>query len=220
LLSRGTLSFTACGAHLIRQWQSDPLFHVIYNGVPLAKYRFEEKVEPDAPLMYLGRVEEIKGVHLAIEVAQKSGRRLLIAGNVPEAEHHRRYFAERVRPHLKDGTINYVGPVDDVTKNQLLGQSAALLMPLLWEEPFGIVMAEALACGTPVIGLRRGSVPEIVEDGVNGFVCDSVEGMITRIRRIREIDRRASRRIAEERFSDRVIVEQYEGLYRKLVTAS
>jgi glycosyltransferase involved in cell wall biosynthesis len=215
VLSRGTLSFTACGAHLIRQWQSNPRFHVIYNGVPLAKYRFEDKVETNAPLMYLGRIEEIKGVHLALEVAQKSGCRLIIAGNVPEAEHHRRYFAERIKPHLKD-RIEYVGPVDDAAKNHLLGQSAALLMPLLWEEPFGIVMAEALACGTPVIGLRRGSVPEIVEDGVNGFVCDSIEQMVSGVGRLPEIDRRMCRRIAEDRFSDHVIVERYEHLYREL----
>lgn len=216
LLSRGSLSFTACGAHLIRQWRSDQHFHVIYNGVSLAKYQCADEVEPDAPLMYLGRLEEIKGVHLAIEVAQKSGRRLIIAGNVPAAEHHRRYFAERVQPHLKNNFIDYVGPVDDATKNRLLGTSAALLMPLLWEEPFGIVMAEALACGTPVIGLRRGSLPEIVQHGINGFVCDSVDEMTSAVGRIREVDRHACRRIAQEKFSDRVIVEAYEQLYRTL----
>lgn len=220
LLSRGTLSFTACGAHLIRQWQTDQHFHVIYNGVPLAKYRFAEQIAPDAPLMYLGRVEEIKGVHLAIDVAKKSGRRLVIAGNVPEAEHHRRYFRERIQPHLKDTVIDYVGPVDDTAKDRLLGRAAALLMPLLWEEPFGIVMAEALACGTPVIGLRRGSLPEIVEHGINGFVCDSVDEMVGAVGRIPEIDRCACRHTAEQRFSDRVIVGQYESLYRKFVTLS
>lgn len=220
LLSRGTLSFTACSAHLIRRWRSDPRFHVIYNGVPLAKYRFAEKVEPDAPLIYLGRVEQIKGVHLAIEVAQKSGRRLIIAGNVPEAEHHRRYFAEKIQPYLKRGAIEYVGPVDDDAKSHLLGGSSALLMPLQWEEPFGIVMAEALACGTPVIGLGRGSLPEIVENGVNGFACDSVEQMICGVTRIPEIDRRACRRIAEQRFSDQVIVAKYESLYQERLAAT
>jgi len=90
-------------------------------------------------------------------------------------------------------------------------------MPLLWEEPFGIVMAEALACGTPVIGLRRGSLPEIVQHGVNGFVCDSVEEMVAAVDRLPEIDRRDCRRIAEEKFSDRAIVEAYEQLYRAVV---
>lgn len=220
LFSRGTLSFTACAAHLIRQWQSDSNFHVVYNGVPLETYQCTARVEPDAPLIYLGRVEEIKGVHLAIEVARKSGRRLVIAGNVPKAEHHQRYFAEQVQPHVDGKNVEYVGPVDDPAKNRMLGRSAAMLMPLLWEEPFGIVMAEALACGTPVIGLRRGSLPEIVLEGVNGFVCDSVDQMATAVGRIAEIDRRECRRIAEDKFSDRVIVDCYERLYRELVTTS
>jgi glycosyltransferase involved in cell wall biosynthesis len=217
LLSRGTLSFTGCSAHLIRRWRSSDHFHVVYNGVPLETYQWTPQVEQHAPLVYLGRVEEIKGVHLAIEVARKSGRHLIIAGNVPEAKHHQRYFAEQIQPHVDGSAIQYVGALDDSGKNQLLGRSAALLMPLLWEEPFGIVMAEALACGTPVIGLRRGSLPEIVQEGINGFVCDSVDQMIAAVGRIAEIDRRDCRRIAEDKFSDRVIVDCYERLYHELV---
>jgi glycosyltransferase involved in cell wall biosynthesis len=218
LLAHGTLSFTGCAAHLIRRWESTDNFHVIYNGVPLQKYQCTTWVEPDAPLIYLGRVEEIKGVHLAVEVARKTGRRLIIAGNVPQAEHHERYFKERIHPYVDGKGIEYVGAVDDAAKNRLLGASSAMLMPLLWEEPFGIVMAEALACGTPVIGLRRGSLPEIVEHGVNGFVCESVDEMVSGMGRIAEIDRRACRRIAEEKFSDHVIVDCYERLYRQLVS--
>lgn len=217
LLSRGTLSFTGCSAHLISRWQSNPRFHVVYNGVPLERYDTTERVSGDAPLTYLGRVEEIKGVHLAIDVARKSGRRLVIAGNVPEASHHQRYFSERILPHVDGHTVTYIGAVDDSTKNELLGRSAALLLPLLWEEPFGIVMAEALACGTPVIGLRRGSLPEIVEQGVNGFICDSVDQMVSAVGRLAGIDRRDCRRIAEDKFSDRAIVNCYERLYRALV---
>src|ERR1039457_420496 len=127
VLSRGTLSVTGCSAHLIRRWQSNGHFHVVYNGVPLETYQWTARVEPDAPLVYLGRVEEIKGVHLAIEVARKSGCRLIIAGNVPGAEHHRRYFAEQIQPHVDGKTVEYVGAVDDAAKNQLLGRSAALL---------------------------------------------------------------------------------------------
>lgn len=217
LLSHGTLHFTGCSANLIGLWASRGNFHVVYNGVALERYDATEQVSGDAPLAYLGRVEEIKGVHLAIQVAKNSGRRLVIAGNVPEAAHRQRYFAERILPHVDGSTIQYVGAVDDSTKNELLGRSTALLMPLLWEEPFGIVMAEALACGTPVIGLRRGSLPEIVQQGVNGFVCDSVEEMVAAVDRLPEIDRRDCRRIAEEKFSDRVIVEAYEQLYRAVV---
>jgi glycosyltransferase involved in cell wall biosynthesis len=216
LLSR-RLHFTGCSAQLIHRWISSDNFHVVYNGVPTELYRGVLRVAQDAPLIYLGRIEAIKGVHLTVEVARRSKRRLVIAGNVPEAEHHQKYFRERILPYVDDVKIRYVGPVDNATKNELLGQSAALLLPLLWEEPFGIVMAEALACGTPVIGLRRGALPEIVEHGVNGFVCDSVEDMVAGVGQLDQISRAECRRTSEERFSDRVIVQHYENLYRTVI---
>lgn len=214
LLSRGSLHFTACGRHMIGRWDGDRNWHVVHNGVPLDAYRAIYDVPPNAPLAYLGRIERIKGVHLAIAVAQRSGRRLRIAGNV--SAEHQQYFQQEIQPHL-DGSIEYLGPVDDRGKNELLGSSAALLMPILWEEPFGIVMAEALACGTPVIGLRRGSVPEIVQDGVNGFVCGSAEEMAAAVARISTIDRRTCRVICERRFSDEAITDAYLELYSAVI---
>ena len=196
LLSRGSLQFTGCSASLIHPWRSFEDFHVIYNGVPLGTYIAKGCVPADAPLTYLGRIEEIKGVHLAIEVARRSGRRLIIAGNIPERAQCRHYFDQKIAPHLDGTDVLYVGPVIDQEKNELLGQSAALLMPLLWDEPFGIVMAEALACGTPVVGLRRGSLPEIVEDGVNGFICENVEQMVAAVANLASIDRKQCRQIA------------------------
>ena len=217
LLSRGSLQFTGCSANLIYPWRSRKDFHVIYNGVPLGTYIARECVPKDAPLTYLGRIEEIKGVHLAIEVARRSERRLTIAGNVPEQSLCRRYFEQQILPHLDGTDVLYMGPVNDEEKNKLLGQSAALLMPLLWDEPFGIVMAEALACGTPVVGLRRGSLPEIVEDGVNGFICENVEQMVAAVAELASIDRKRCRQIAEDKFSDSVVVQSYENLYRRLL---
>jgi len=217
LISRGTLHFTGCSQHLIYAWHGKPNFHVVYNGVPIGAYHANFDVPPDAPLVYLGRVEHIKGVHLAIKVAQQRGQRLQIAGNVPAEARHQAYFREEILPHLGGKNIEYVGAVDDAAKNQLLGGASALLMPLLWDEPFGIVMAEALACGTPVIGLRRGSLPEIVENGVNGFVCDSLEQMVAAVGRVGQIDRCQCRKIAEQRFSDRVVVDDYERLYTGLL---
>jgi len=214
LLSRGSLHFTACGRHMIGRWHGSAKWHVVYNGVPLDAYRPTYDVPADAPLTYLGRIEHIKGVHLAIEVAQRSGRRLRIAGNV--AAEHQRYFQQKIVPHL-GGDIEYLGPVDDRGKNELLGSSAALLMPILWEEPFGIVMAEALACGTPVIGLRRGSVPEVVQDGVAGFVCENVDGMVAAVARIPAINRHTCRAICEQRFSDEAITQAYLDLYSAVI---
>jgi glycosyltransferase involved in cell wall biosynthesis len=217
LLSRGSLQFTGCSGNLIHPWRSRKDFHVIYNGVPLSTYVAKEWVPIDAPLTYLGRIEEIKGVHLAIEVARRSKRRLVIAGNVPEQTLCRHYFEQQILPHLDGTHVLYMGPVGDREKNELLGQSSALLMPLLWDEPFGIVMAEALACGTPVIGLRRGSLPEIVEDGINGFICENVEEMVAAVANLASIDRKQCRKIAEDKFSDRVVVQCYEKLYRRLL---
>jgi glycosyltransferase involved in cell wall biosynthesis len=189
-------------------------WHVVYNGVALKTYDFQPMVADDAPLVFLGRIEPIKGTHLAIEVARKSGSRLVIAGNIP-AE-YRNYFETEIAPHLDGDRITYIGPVDDVQKNELLGSAKAFLMPILWEEPFGIVMAEALACGTPVIGLRRGSVPEVVDDGVTGFVCDDEEEMIKAVRRSRELDRGHCRAAAESRFSEQSVVDGFTNIYAEL----
>src|SRR5206468_12466033 len=128
---------------------------------------------------------EIKGPHLAIEVARRTGRRLILAGNISQG--HESFFEQQVKPFIDGDRVRYVGPVDDLEKNQLLGEAAALLMPILWDEPFGIVMAEALACGTPVIGFQRASVPEVVADGVSGFLVNDVAQMAAAIDRLPEI---------------------------------
>lgn len=214
-LSRGTLHFSAISKWMMQDTRHLANWHLVYNGVPMDVYDFASSVADDAPLVFLGRIEHIKGTHLAIEISKCSGRRLVIAGNIPLE--HQAYFDEQVKPHLDGDRITYVGPVDDRQKNALLGAAAAFLMPILWEEPFGIVMAEALACGTPVLGLRRGAVPEVVEDGVSGFVRDDVDGLIAAVGRLGELDRRACRKRAESMFSEKVIVAAYLDVYRRLI---
>jgi len=213
LARRGTLLFTGCSAHLIQKFEHRKNWQVVYNGVPSRAYRMRTAVDGDAPLMFLGRVEEIKGPHLAIEAARRANRRLILAGNIPVG--HESFFESQVKPFVDGDRIRYAGPVDDSQKSRLLSQSAALLMPILWDEPFGIVMAEALACGTPVIGFKRGSVPEIVHHGVNGFVCDSVEEMAAAVGMLSRIDRQTCRRIMEEHFSDDSVVSSFERIYRQ-----
>jgi glycosyltransferase involved in cell wall biosynthesis len=185
------------------------------NGVPLATYAFAERILPDAPLTFLGRIEEIKGPHCAIEVACRAGRKLILAGNVPLE--HRPWFEARIAPHVDGDRIRYIGPVDDAQKSALLGASCALLMPILWEEPFGIVMAEAMACGTPVIGFRRGSVPEVVADGQTGFVVDTIEEMVVAIERISCISRAVCRARTESLYSDEVVTDGYLRIYEQLI---
>jgi len=217
VLSRGSLTFSAVGKHMYAGKGLQGNWRLVYNGVSEERYTFREIVSGDAPLVFLGRIERIKGVHIAIEVARQSGRRLTIAGNVSDGIEHRRYFDEEIVPHLDGDRIRYVGPVNDDQKNALLGESAALLMPILWDEPFGIVMAEALACGTPVVGLARGSVPEVVQDGVSGYVCGDVREMTDAVARLGSISRAECRNLMEEKFSARAMVSAYENAYRTIV---
>jgi len=219
-LARGSLHFAGCSKRLIKDFAGRENWHVVYNGVPLSTYAFRRSVNAEAPLVFLGRIEEIKGPQMAIEIARQTGRRLVLAGNVPNEPKHRAFFENEIAPHIDGRQVEYAGPVNNEQKNRLLGEAAALLMPILWEEPFGIVMAEALACGTPVIGLRRGSVPEVVEDGVNGFVCDSIDDMVVAVGRLTEVDRQVCRDVMEEKFSDRAMTDSYEELYRGMINAA
>jgi glycosyltransferase involved in cell wall biosynthesis len=210
LARRGTLSFTGCAEHIAALMRPYAPSVAVFNGVPMDTYAFRAAVPDDAPLVFLGRVERIKGAHTAIAVAKAAGRRLVIAGNVPpEAQG---YFDAEVAPHLGDA-VTYVGPVDDAQKDELLGGALAFLMPIEWEEPFGIVMAEALACGTPIVGTPRGSVPEVVREGVTGFIAPTVAGMAEAVGRVGSLSRAACRADCEARFSDTAIVDAYEALY-------
>jgi glycosyltransferase involved in cell wall biosynthesis len=216
-LSRGTLQFSAVSRWMMQGVKDIGGWHLVPNGVPLSTYEYKPSVAPDAPLVFLGRVEEIKGPHIAIKVAQRTGVPLIIAGNVP-AE-YTRWFDAHVAPHVDGRLIQYVGPVNDRQKNDLLGRALALLMPILWEEPFGIVMAEAMACGTPVLGFRRGAVPEIVTDGETGFVVDSTDELIEAINHCSSIDRATVRLRCETHYSDAAIADAYLDVYRRLVRA-
>src|SRR5262249_23498090 len=129
-------------------------------------------------LCFLGRIAPIKGTHIAIEVAKKSGIPLKIAGEIQPI--YRAYFEQQIQPHLDGKFIEYVGEVDLAGKNELVGDSVAMLFPIQWDEPFGLVMIEAMACGTPVLALPGGSVPEVIRDGIAGFCCQTPEEMALR----------------------------------------
>jgi glycosyltransferase involved in cell wall biosynthesis len=196
--------------------QSFGEWRTVFNGVDLAKYTFRSEVEDDAPLAFLGRLEPIKGAHNAIAIAKASGRRLVIAGN--RVAESCEYFESLIAPHIDGDRVAYLGPVDDQAKNALLSRSSALLMPIEWEEPFGIVMAEAMACGTPVIGFARGSVKEVVREGVNGFICRGNAEAVAAAGNLGGISRAVVREDCARRFSSTVVVDQYEGLYSDLCT--
>ena len=185
----------------------DQRWQTIYNAVPLDRFCFSDRAG-GGYLAFLGRLTANKGVDTAIRVARRTGLPLKVAGNVSDEAGGREFFEREVQPHLGDG-IEWIGQIGDLEKSTFLGQASALLVPVRWDEPFGIVVAEALACGTPVIAFRRGAMPELVRDGVNGFLVSTEEEMAEAVAKIGSISRRACRDDAEARFSVGIMTDRY-----------
>ena len=186
----------------------------IHHGIDVATFRFEPR-PTEGYLLFLGRFSRAKGADRAIEAARRAGHRVLLAGKVDSADGE--FFETSIAPYLDGDRARYVGEVDGVAKRELLAGADALLFPIEWNEPFGLVMVEALSSGTPVIGFRRASVPEVVEDGLTGFVVDGLDGMVDAIGRLAAIDRRACRMAAETRFSVGRMVDDIEAMYRTVL---
>ena len=166
-------------------------------------------------LAFLGRFTPEKGPHVAIRLARKSDRPLRIAAKIPRMQTH--YFKEQIEPLLDGDRVEFVGEVNESQKQDFLGNAMAVLFPIDWPEPFGLVMIEAMACGTPIIAWRRGSVPEIIEHGVTGFIVDSEAEAIDAIARIPTLDRGAVRATFERRFTARRMAESYRRGFERLI---
>jgi len=222
-LAGPSLCFTACSASVSRPSPSHGAlggrWHTIHNAVEIGRYRFVARVAADAPFVFLGRLERIKGVHHAIAIARAAGRPLVIAGPRAEAGPEAEYFDRQVAPEIDGSAVRYVGPVDDAQKSDLLGTAIALVMPVDFDEAFGLVMIEAMACGTPVVAFARGGIPEVIREGVNGMLCRTVEEAVAAAAGLDRIDRAGVRADCEARFSEDVMVSAYERLYREVVAA-
>jgi glycosyltransferase involved in cell wall biosynthesis len=188
---------------------------VVYNGVDVGSFPF--CAEKDDYLLFLGRLSLEKGTHLAIEVARALGQRLILAGKVDRVD--RQYFDEKVAPLIDGSLVTFVGEADAPGKRELFAHARCLLHPVTWPEPFGLVMAEAMACGTPVVGLRQGSVPEVVRHGETGFVVDSVDEMVEAVQCVQDIDPYRCRAHVAARFSADQMVSGYERLYQQITTS-
>jgi glycosyltransferase involved in cell wall biosynthesis len=220
LASPGVLTFTGCSEYIAgRGRRAGGLWRAIPNFVDTDRLTFRGAVADDAPLVFLSRIESIKGAAVAIAIARRAGARLLIAGNHADSGPEADYWREKIEPEIGRNSIEYVGPVDDVQKNELLGRARAMLVPIQWNEPFGIVFAEALACGTPVISCPRGALPEIVRDGQEGFLVETVDEACRAVGKLCDIDRGACRRRIEQEFSGTVVVGRYMDLYDHVVRA-
>ena len=210
---KNSLYFTGCSDFIRDQISPYGDAITVYNGFPDNTYSLSATVEKDAPLVFLGRLEPVKGPHTAIEIAMRSGKKLIIAGNIP-AE-YQSYFNNKIAPFIDDRQIFFIGPVNDKEKAELLKNAYAFLMPIEWDEPFGIVMAEAMACGTPVIALAHGAATEIITQGVTGYLCESVDECVQKVSIADQLDRRLIHEMAIERFSAKVIAQNYLQLYRE-----
>jgi glycosyltransferase involved in cell wall biosynthesis len=189
-------------------WQA-----TVHHGLPEDLFPFQAR--PGEYLAFVGRTSPEKRPDRAIEIAQRAGMRLKMAAKVDTAD--RSYFESRIRPLLSRPGIDFVGEIGERDKAEFLGRARALLFPIDWPEPFGLVMIEALACGTPVIAFRNGSVPEIVEHGISGYIVESVEEAVDAVGRLDRIDRGACRRAFEKRFTASRMAREYLEVYRRVL---
>jgi glycosyltransferase involved in cell wall biosynthesis len=184
-----------------------------YNGLPLDLYPY--RLTADDYLAFLGRISPEKGIEPAIRIAQQTGRRLKIAAKIDPVDEQ--YFEDTIRPLLNLPNIEFIGEISDAQKQDFLGDAAALLFPINWPEPFGLVMIEAMACGTPVIAYRRGAVPEVMEHGITGFIVDTQQEAIDAVSELDTIDRQQCRRVFEQRFSAKRMTQDYLRLYEQQI---
>jgi glycosyltransferase involved in cell wall biosynthesis len=189
-------------------WQS-----TIHHGLPRDLYSFHP--ESEGYLAFLGRISPEKRPDHAIQLAKETGFPLRIAAKVDPAD--REYYRSEIEPMLDHPLIEFIGEISDQEKNEFVGKALALVCPYDWPEPFGLVLIEALACGTPVVAYRRGSIPEIIEDGVTGFVCESLPEMVETIGRIKTIDRRRCRAAFEKHFTAERMAHDYVALYERIL---
>jgi glycosyltransferase involved in cell wall biosynthesis len=185
----------------------------VYHGIPRELYRF--RAGPGAYLACLGRISPEKGVDRAIEIAKQVGIPLRIAAKVDRAD--REYFESVIEPLLDDPLVDYIGEIGDADKDDFLGDAKALLFPIDWPEPFGLVMIEAMACGTPVIAYSSGSVPEVMEQGRTGFVVHELADAVDAVRRLPQLSRARCREVFEERFTAERMAREYVGVYEGLL---
>jgi glycosyltransferase involved in cell wall biosynthesis len=194
-------------------WQA-----TVYHGLPRETHTFQD--EPGEYLVFVGRVSPEKRLDRAIEIARRAGRKLKVAAKIDDED--RGYYQQSIEPLLQASRsfVEFVGEVGGSAKDELLGGACALLFPIDWPEPFGLVMIEALACGTPVIAWRNGSVPEILENGKTGFVVETVAEAVEAVRKIESLDRLVCRRAFEERFDSVRMARNYVRVYERLIHES
>ena len=189
-------------------WQA-----TVYHGLPVDLYRF--RPEPGSYLAFVGRISPEKRVDRAIEIAKRVQIPLKIAAKVDPVDRH--YFKSTIKPLLCEPLVEFIGEIGEGEKDEFLGNAYALLLPIDWPEPFGLVMVEAIACGTPVIAYRDGAVPEVIEEGHTGFIVEELEDAVEAVRRIPELSRKRCREAFEKRFTATRMAHDYVKVFERLI---
>ena len=187
----------------------------VYNGIDTKLFEFRAQPDEPAYLAFLGRFSPEKGPHLAIEIAKQAGWQLKMAGKVDPVDQV--FFEQTVKPLIDGQQIRYLGEVDHAQKRNLMAGAMATLFPITWREPFGLVTAESMACGTPVIAMALGAAPEIIIHGETGFLCHTLDECVAAIAHIPTLDRQACRTHVEQNFSVQRMVDDYEAVYRQIL---
>ncbi len=223
--------FTSDNQHLFRAFQHQPYISIsndqrvpgldlnylatVYNGIAPENYPFQSTSNQEPYLAFLGRMSPEKGPHNAIEIAKRTGWKLIMAGKVDITDQE--FYTEQVEPLIDGEQIIFLGEINHEEKIKLIANAATTLFPITWPEPFGLVMIESMCTGTPVLGTAIGSVPEVIKNGVSGFVCESVEEMIAKIPEVTKLSRQGCHQYVQDRFTIQKMVDGYEAAYEKLL---
>ncbi|MCG9891603.1 MAG: glycosyltransferase family 4 protein [Thermosynechococcaceae cyanobacterium MS004] len=189
----------------------------VHNAIDVSRHQFYAQADEPPYLAFLGRFSPDKGPHHAIAIAKATGIPLKMAGKVDPID--RAFFEREVQPHIDGSQIQFLGEANHAQKNELLGRAIAMLFPITWQEPFGLVMIESMAAGTPVIAMRMGSTPEVIVHGKTGYLCDSVEDCIAAVGRLKDLNRQDCRNHVATQFSVAKMVDGYESVYRSQVAS-
>lgn len=212
-LPNRNIKFTAPSNWCVSTGNVSGEWHTVYNAIDFSKYALVETLPSDAPLIFLSRLERLKGAHEAIQIALETGNRLILAGNISNLPEEIEYYRNEIEPFVDGDRIKYVGTLDDEGKNRYIGMSKAMLFPARTEEAFGMVMIEAMACGTPVLAYGNAAIPEVIEDGITGFVVNNSFQMKKKIENISKLNRTNVKSYANELFDVKKIASIYLNLY-------
>lgn len=212
-LPNRNLVFTAPSNWCVATGNTAGHWETVYNAIDFSQYTLRKEVAADAPLVFLSRLEKLKGAHEAIQIALAAGERLILAGNISPLKEEQEYFHKEIEPYVDGKQIMYVGTLDDAGKNHYLGLAKAMLFPARTGEAFGMVMAEAMACGTPVMAYNHAAMPEVVTNAVTGYISENADEMKNCISKIQLLNREEVRRVAEASFDVKAVAQKYLHLH-------